>query len=638
MLETATLDWQTDTSGKGVPISTAFDDIYFSKENGLAESRYVFGENNHLPERFLACFSKETAERFVIAETGFGTGLNFLMSCALWATAKKNSQSTAPLHRSPTLHFISTEKFPLKKDDLEAALAHWQDEPALAPFVTALLTAYPPALAGCHRRYLGADLGLNIVLDLWLGDASESLHALADAAPWTKVDAWFLDGFAPKKNESLWSDTVFSAIARLSHKDSTLATFSAAGQVKRGLLAINATPLKTKGFGRKREMLTARFETFLEKPAQRTPHVAVIGAGVAGLCSAYALARHGCTVTLIDKVGALAGASGNFRALLSPKLSDIKGVKDHLPTAAFLYAQAHYETLTPRTTPHPISPAVHSAVFEKTGVIDFLLPSNKPKEKHLALIDSYPDTLICHHAPLGTAELCAYLPDGGQVNPAALAEVVLAHPAITLVKDDPAGETPLTYCQTHYQADSVLICAGYESRQLHPAIFDCRKIRGQASILTNKTAVQAFKDAAHASIKYDGYACVSEDTLLFGASFVRNSTDTSVRADEHRFNLDKLTHALPHAFAKLGNIDEHSLEGRAGIRAQTPDYHPITGKIEQQLYLNTAMGSKGYSFAPLCAEIIAALITHAPMPTTQAVLEKISPDRPRLKQPLDHSR
>lgn len=284
MLETATLDWQTDTSGKGVPISTAFDDIYFSKENGLAESRYVFGENNHLPERFLACFSKETAERFVIAETGFGTGLNFLMSCALWATAKKNSQSTAPLHRSPTLHFISTEKFPLKKDDLEAALAHWQDEPALAPFAQALLAAYPPALAGCHRRYLGADLGLNIVLDLWLGDASESLHALADAAPWTKVDAWFLDGFAPKKNESLWSDTVFSAIARLSHKDSSLATFSAAGQVKRSLLAINATPLKTKGFGRKREMLTARFETFLEKPTQRTPHVAVIGAGVAGLC------------------------------------------------------------------------------------------------------------------------------------------------------------------------------------------------------------------------------------------------------------------------------------------------------------------------------------------------------------------
>ena len=59
---------------QGTPVSAEFDDVYFSNQNGLEETRYVFLSGNQLPERWL----HHPADRFIVAETGFGTGLNFL--------------------------------------------------------------------------------------------------------------------------------------------------------------------------------------------------------------------------------------------------------------------------------------------------------------------------------------------------------------------------------------------------------------------------------------------------------------------------------------------------------------------------------------------------------------------------------
>lgn len=615
-LHTAHIDWQTDNAGNTVPVSTQFDDVYFSKTGGFAETNYVFLQGNQLPERFA---NLQANQCFVIGETGFGTGLNFIATCILW-------QQLAPINAR--LHFISTEKFPLTRTDLSTALSHWQDDDS-QKWINALLEQYPIALSGCHRLHFDG----NITLDLWYGDAFESLTTLADCQDERGldhgVDAWFLDGFSPNKNSDLWSDKLFAALARLSHQNSSLATFTAAGFVRRGLEQAGFIVQKTKGFGHKREMITAQFAHDSRTHAPIKPqHIAIIGAGISGVMTALALSRRGHQITLIDQNPPMSGASGNPRALLAPKLTLLASANEHLPTVSYLYAWQYYRTLTRQ----------FDGIFTQTGVVDFLLPTQKSAEKLANQIAEYPDELIkkLDHHDYDTAKIAAFVPTGGLINPAKIAQLIQQNPAVTFVQAaiakihesldgvqliDTQGDT--------IQADQAVICAGFLSDQLHSELFACRKIRGQLSWANLPTPI------AH-PVKYDGY-CASfndgEPMLLFGASFVRNDTNTDLRADEHQFNFDKLSTALPNV---ANAIDKQNLTGKVGIRAQTPDYHPLVGKVpsSQRLHTLYGMGSKGFGFAPFCAEILADLITGEILPISAAFLAKLSPNRPRLQQPL----
>ena len=359
----APIDWHTDELGHTVPFSRAFGDVYYSLVDGLNESRYVFIERNQLPDRFKQLFM-QTSNRlpgkatFTIAELGFGTGLNLLATWQLWRELKaqyliNNNTANSPI--TPRVHFISTEKFPLTRADLARSLASWQAaEPELASLIATLLAQYPPLIEGCHRLHLADD----VTLDLWLGDAADSLAKLDNSAG-AAVDAWFLDGFAPSCNESLWAEQIFIQLQRLSQPGSTAATFSCAGVVKRGLQAVGFEITKVKGFGRKNEMLTAimRAET-VEGATSENPtvicsidcpqQITIIGAGVSGLMSAWSLAQRGIQVRLLDKTAPLAGASGNPRALLAPKMTPIHHVAEHLHTTGYLYSGRFYRGLDSR--------------------------------------------------------------------------------------------------------------------------------------------------------------------------------------------------------------------------------------------------------------------------------------------------
>lgn len=230
----AKIDWQNDQ-----PYSQSFNDVYFSTDDGLAETHYVFIAQNQLPQRF----EHSKSNVFTIAETGFGTGLNFLCAWKLW-------QSCAP--RSAKLHFVSCEKYPLTKPDLTAALEYF---PALSHFSAQLITHYQVSKS---QHTISFDDG-RIKLTLLIGDASEQLSLLnSDLA----VDAWFLDGFAPSKNPDMWSEKLFNQMARLSNTNATFATFTSSGLVKRGLQAVGFTVNKVVGFGKKREMLAGHFNGF----------------------------------------------------------------------------------------------------------------------------------------------------------------------------------------------------------------------------------------------------------------------------------------------------------------------------------------------------------------------------------------
>lgn len=206
------LEWQD-----GTPIARRFDDPYYSLQDGLAETRFVFHDGNQLTERF--------ADGFQIAELGFGTGLSFL---ATWDAWRKSV-------RKGTLHFTSFEAFPLSIEDTRAALAPFTE---LAPLTERLLEF----LAG---KALPSDIQLTIIE----GDARETVPNWQGQA-----DAWFLDGFSPAKNPELWSADLMTAVGDHTKRGGTFATYTAAGHVRQKLSDAGFTVERISGFGRKRHM------------------------------------------------------------------------------------------------------------------------------------------------------------------------------------------------------------------------------------------------------------------------------------------------------------------------------------------------------------------------------------------------
>ena len=225
-MQKASLLWDE----QGLPYATNFQDHYFSKNGGLEESRYVFINGNSLPQ---AWKNKET---FTIAETGFGTGLNFLALWKLW-----NESSFKP----KKLHFISIEGFPLDNESLKKSHHLWDE---LKDLSKELQEKYPPLVEGIH--HIEFENG-QIILTLGFGEALSVLPKF-----YYDVDAWFLDGFAPSRNDSLWNENVFSHVARLSHKGTTFATFTSASKVRKGLHEVGFDVSKREGFKGKREMCT----------------------------------------------------------------------------------------------------------------------------------------------------------------------------------------------------------------------------------------------------------------------------------------------------------------------------------------------------------------------------------------------
>jgi tRNA U34 5-methylaminomethyl-2-thiouridine-forming methyltransferase MnmC len=222
--QTAIVTWR-DAPGGRVPISAMFDDPYFSLDDGVAETRHVFLDGNDLPARFDG--------NLTVAELGFGTGLNLLVTWAAWAVADRRG----------SLHFTSFEAFPIAPDIMTTALAAF---PELARLSAKLLQTWSP---GKGPTQLAPGLTLEVIL----GDARLTLPNWAGRA-----DAWFLDGFSPAKNPALWEPSLLDQVARHTVPGGTAATYSAAGHVRQSLAAAGFAVTRTPGYGRKRHMTHAR--------------------------------------------------------------------------------------------------------------------------------------------------------------------------------------------------------------------------------------------------------------------------------------------------------------------------------------------------------------------------------------------
>jgi tRNA 5-methylaminomethyl-2-thiouridine biosynthesis bifunctional protein len=285
----ARLDWE-----KNHPRSLAYGDVYFSEQDPAGEVRTIFIEANELPERF------GRAQRFAIGETGFGTGLNFLLTLEAWR------QHAPP---GSFLSYLSVEAHPLQAADLARSLETVGVDPS---DIRRLLERYPPPVAGLHRLHFHEE---RTVLTLVYGDATPALAQVQGC-----MDAWFLDGFAPRRNPEMWNLALFHQVARLSRKGTSFGTFTAAGQVRRDLEEVGFSVRKATGFGSKRERTVGTFHRNTTCPAAPGT-VAVAGAGIAGLAVATALQERGVAVTVFDPKGPGGRASGNPAALLTPHLS-----------------------------------------------------------------------------------------------------------------------------------------------------------------------------------------------------------------------------------------------------------------------------------------------------------------------------
>lgn len=230
-LELASLIFADD----GTPISPAYGDVYHSAAGGHAQAKHVFMAGNGLPERW------QGASRFVILETGFGLGINFLATWMAWLNDPE---------RCAQLHFISLEKHPFTADDL--ARAH-RALPEFAALSDELVGHWPSrdSLQAGEQRIALSDGG--VILHLELGDAVDALPKLE-----AEVDAIYLDGFSPTRNPDLWSPELCRSLHRLARPGATLATWSVAGAVRRALAGAGFVVEKRPGFADKRQMLVGR--------------------------------------------------------------------------------------------------------------------------------------------------------------------------------------------------------------------------------------------------------------------------------------------------------------------------------------------------------------------------------------------
>ena len=598
-IQTADLDWQ-HVDGVDIPVSKQFGDVYFSKANGLLETRHVFLNGNDLETRLAEL---KPREYFVVGETGFGTGLNFLALWQLWQKVRPENESH--------LHFITVEKFPLALADLKRALAVWTE---LRDLSDQLIEVYPLPLSGCHRLVFAKE---RISLDLWLGDAAECFPMIQSQHA---VNAWFLDGFAPACNPELWEEKIFQNIMRLSAKGTTFASFSVAGVLKRALKTYGVSITRPKGFGHKREMLKAIWLDEAPQTIEKTApqHLHIIGAGIAGLNCAWVAAQRGIAVTLYDQEAPLSGASGNPLAFLNPKLGEVSQSPIHLMTVCWQYALRFYSPFK----------AFKALAVEQIHEKDLDAIAN--------LANTYPQGILSYQQ-LTENQAKLVLHHAGGLSPHRFAEEVLQHPLINFKKTEILKlETIDGIWQLHTEqevisASHVICCNALQLNQLVSETPLLKPIRGQVSWAKTKSAFSAEQQSKGYS--YGGYAVpLNADELIFGASFLPRDDSKDIREADHQHNLALLEQFLPELAADLPEIE--LWQGRASVRAQTADYFPLVGQIQRDaanLYCFAGLGSKGFLFAPLCSELLIGQICNEILPMPEYLIGKLKPQRFRKK-------
>ncbi|MBI0326796.1 bifunctional tRNA (5-methylaminomethyl-2-thiouridine)(34)-methyltransferase MnmD/FAD-dependent 5-carboxymethylaminomethyl-2-thiouridine(34) oxidoreductase MnmC [Burkholderia plantarii] len=641
----------------GTLVSPAYGDIYHSAAGALAQAEHVFLRGNGLPERWRG------RRCFTIVETGFGIGGNFLATWAAWR---------ADPARGERLHFVSIEKHPFSREDLRTAatrlVAHATiDEKCFASLIDSLVDAWPMLTPGLHR--LEFDEG-RVVLTLAFGDALALLPSLV-----LRADAFYLDGFAPAKNAELWSVEVFRALAKLADEAATFATYSSAGDVKRALEAAGFAWRKAGGFAGKRAMLVGEFAPRWKVRRHEPPRAAqvatrdaiVIGAGLAGCALVERLSARGWHVTLIERHARPASeASGNPAGVFHPLIARDDNFGARLSRAGYLYALSRWRAL---------EAAGHDFARSRDGLLQLACDDDEfARMQAAADALAMPESLaVLMSREAAAARLGSevahggwWYPQAGSLDPAALAQAWCAAAGERLTRlagtevarlapREGGGWLALDAAGNTLASAAIAIVANAADA---PRLAGLRhapvqRVRGQLTVLPPGIAPAVTMPAIG-----DGYLIPFVDgTLLTGATYEPDATDSELRKAGHQENLTRLAALLPR-FNAMGDVldqsgarlDAGTLTGRVAFRCVASDRLPMAGALGDEtaaaidarslvgaqardlpraagLYGAFGFGSRGFVWASLCAELIASQIEGEPWPVERELAEAIDPAR-----------
>ena len=654
-LPNAVIDWRAEG-----PFASNFDDIYATKGDAVKEKTHVFLNPNNLSQRM----AELPADKYLsVLELGFGGGLNFLLTWQLWR------QQRAQVRQPARLIYTSIEAFPMSLQDLQKCQQQWPDLAALA---TQLQSQYPLPIKGFHCLEFG-----DVCLHLILGSAEEALAQIQG-----RVDAVYLDGFNPVKNQAMWGKKVMQHIANLSHADTTIATYSAARLVKENLAQAGFEVTTQQGYGQKRNQLSGLFKPSLvdTKPAYLPPwqqaikplpagaKIAVIGAGISGCYTALALQKRGYQVQLIDQGDQIApAASGNQQGILYAKLPDSVTLTGQFHQQGLQYSlQRLHEDLAPQ-------------YWQANGLLQLAQSQNEAAQMQRVIARDFPPQWL-NFIDAGQASKVAeqrldqsglFFPQAGWASPRdwcqALVDQLHLSPWLnTCLTDLKQVKTQwsLGLQGDHSRVeifDGVVLCNANDAKLWLPDLdLPLKAIRGQVSYVASQYA--SSQEAPVRVVCGDGYVTPPMDGYMaIGASYNLTSSDRAETASDHEDNMQRLKQLLPDTKLTAKDISH----GWVGFRATTPDYLPMIGQLANGeamlanfahlrkdknyrfdkpmpwlagLYINAGHGSKGLITAPLGAELLAAQISGEPLPLSQYVAAGLEPNRFFLRDMMRRKR
>jgi tRNA 5-methylaminomethyl-2-thiouridine biosynthesis bifunctional protein len=617
----ATVVWRGPT-----PHAARFDDLYYSADDPIGEVRHTFLEGVDFAG---LCRHPHVT----IGETGFGTGLNFLLS---WEMFLETAASDA------TLDFVSVEGFPMAREDLRRA---HEPFPAIERLAEQLRSAWPGAIPGVHRLSFMAG---RIRLILLVGDARTVLPGMRFQA-----DAWFLDGFAPARNPDMWDAPVLSEVARLSRPGAAVASFTAAGAVRRGLDVAGFEISKRPGFGRKRDCLAGTRRDHVPEgarppwtsqptPLPRGARIAVIGNGIAGRAMARAARGFGHPVIHVGggESSALASASLPY-ALIAPKLTRGDQPFPVYWRQAFLDAVRELDEIA---RDRPIW------VGERGVVIPPRDDGDAQARSRLADALGWPAAALSHDPARGL-----WVPSAGAVDTKALFDALGPSPDIradvtTLIRrgdvwglEDRAGATIA-------QAEAVVVACGAGTAKLLAPFgsFGLRAGLGRAALMRTTGEIGP-------AVLRDGYRTAADG----GGRFMVGATAESLRPDAAPMSDTEGVAALRARIAPLINgLGAEELAVWRGTRCDTGDHVPVAGPVQDWsafetayaglrhgrpaddmpearyppgLYMLSGLGARGFQAAFLLADHIAAMMRGRPSPVAAAVEASLAPGRFQIR-------
>lgn len=656
-IHTAKISFTSD----GLPYSDEFSDIYFEHDHNDSQSEQVFIAGNNIPQIWNGV--AENQDNFVIAETGFGTGLNFFLTVIAFLKFKQATNNNLKLH------YISTEKYPISHQDMQQALALW---PEFGDIRDTFLAQYKiDQIKSPLMTFADGAVQLQIYFcDATDGFSSIDLHQ--DHNNKGFVDAFYLDGFAPSRNPDMWQKPLFEQLARIAKKGASLATFTVAGQVKRDLKSVGFKIQKQKHDGQKSETLTATYVGFREgKPLAgykvrpkiiKPKHVTIVGGGVASACVALALVKRGIRVNVYcQDTDTAMGASSNAIGAIYPLLHKTEDTISTFYQKSFDYALGLYQELLADgyDFSHGFDGLID--VCYKEALVKRQQSFAKESPWPVDLIHAIDASEVNKIADVTVDHPGLYYPRAGWVCPPELVNAILnaaKDTGLCKIKTNLKVQSIKAYGNERWLLDTnkgqkqvqhLILCPGADGLTMDILNdLPLSQVRGQVTQMKTNDDIGPLKAVlchkGYLTPKHKGQHCI-------GATFEKDTDDVIDRAEDDIYNLDMLNRCL----GNIGQWQPKDISGaKARLRCCTPDHIPMVGNlpnidahkelyqhlssdknwfiadeapVQKGLYVLTGLGARGLCSAPLLADVLAAQLCDEPYPVDEDMLFHLSPNR-----------